>query len=188
MTRFLRTDEVRILELIRRGQEEYDSERARTHYLLAFEQLDPHHIFRFCLIKTNPDIAEDVTQDALIAIYRSMPNFRGASKVSTWIYGICNNTVRKALRKRPPVDFSQAERPGREAQPDLIDELRRLCEEYGLNALKRKDRELFLQHFVLEIPLDDLVKANWWMSKKQLRERLYVTIPKKIRERLKNGH
>ncbi len=41
--------------------------------------------YRFVNVK---EIAEDLTQDVFIEVYRSIKNFRGESKLSTWIYRI----------------------------------------------------------------------------------------------------
>ena len=42
--------------------------------------------------------AEDVTQDAMIAIIRSITQFRGDSSISTWLYTITRNIVYKKFR------------------------------------------------------------------------------------------
>lgn len=54
----------------------------------------------------DPRIAEEVAQDVFLAIYRALPNFRGESRVSTWIFRItinhCKN--RRLYRNRRKVD------------------------------------------------------------------------------------
>ena len=40
-----------------------------------------------------PDDANDIYQDAMIAAYRSLPNFKSDSKFSTWLYRIVVNTA-----------------------------------------------------------------------------------------------
>jgi len=42
--------------------------------------------------------AEDLTQEVFIKISRALPNFRGDSKLSTWIYRIATNTALDRLR------------------------------------------------------------------------------------------
>lgn len=44
--------------------------------------------------------ASDLAQDAFIKIYQALPNFRGDSSFSTWIYHITVNVCRDELRKR----------------------------------------------------------------------------------------
>lgn len=41
---------------------------------------------------------EDLTQLVFIAVQRSLPNFRGESKLSTWIYGVATRVVMSQLR------------------------------------------------------------------------------------------
>jgi RNA polymerase sigma factor (sigma-70 family) len=44
--------------------------------------------------------AEELAQDIFIKAYRSLADFRGASKFSTWLYTIVNNTCITFLRKK----------------------------------------------------------------------------------------
>ena len=43
---------------------------------------------------------EDACQDVFMAVYRSLPSFRGESQLSTWIYRIAARTTGKMLEKR----------------------------------------------------------------------------------------
>jgi RNA polymerase sigma factor (sigma-70 family) len=51
------------------------------------------------MIKNRED-AEEVAQDVFIKAYRYLADFRGASKFSTWLYTIVNNTCITFLRKK----------------------------------------------------------------------------------------
>jgi len=51
------------------------------------------------LIKSRED-AEEVAQDVFVKAYRSLADFRGESKFSTWLYTITNNTCITFLRKK----------------------------------------------------------------------------------------
>jgi RNA polymerase sigma-70 factor, ECF subfamily len=46
----------------------------------------------------NRDDAEEVTQDSFVRIYRALPNFRGDSEFSTWMYRIVVNQARNKYR------------------------------------------------------------------------------------------
>jgi RNA polymerase sigma-70 factor (ECF subfamily) len=51
-----------------------------------------------------PADEEDLFQDVLLALWRSMPGFRGEAKVSTWIYQVALHVAlsrRRADRRRP---------------------------------------------------------------------------------------
>ncbi len=50
-----------------------------------------------CDMAGNPDDAQDIYQEALLAAYRALPNFKMDSAFSTWLYRIA---VNKALRFR----------------------------------------------------------------------------------------
>jgi RNA polymerase sigma-70 factor (ECF subfamily) len=43
---------------------------------------------------------EDLVQQSFLAAHRSLPQFRGESKASTWLYGITARTVYRELRGR----------------------------------------------------------------------------------------
>lgn len=44
--------------------------------------------------------AEDITQDVLVKVGKSLPQFRGDSGLNTWIYRIVTNSAIDSLRKR----------------------------------------------------------------------------------------
>src|SRR5262249_15856921 len=47
----------------------------------------------------NRALAEDLTQDVFVRIWRALPAYRGLSSVSTWIYSITRNTCLTALNR-----------------------------------------------------------------------------------------
>jgi len=52
----------------------------------------------------DPDLAQDITQEAFIKAYRALPRFRGESAFYTWMYRIAVNTAKNYLaaqRRRP---------------------------------------------------------------------------------------
>lgn len=51
-------------------------------------------------ITRNRDVAQDVTQDALIKAWQKLPSFRGESPLRNWILRITHNTAISALRRR----------------------------------------------------------------------------------------
>lgn len=54
----------------------------------------------------NREDAEEVSQDIFIKAYRSLADFRGASKFSTWLYTIVNTTCITFLRKKKLETYS----------------------------------------------------------------------------------
>jgi len=48
----------------------------------------------------NTEDAEEATQDVFLRVYRSIGEFRGDSKITTWIYRITSNVCISRLRKK----------------------------------------------------------------------------------------
>ena len=69
-----------------------------------FAQLvDRYRNFVFTLVlrfTDNREDAEELTQDIFVKAYRSLADFRGASKFSTWLYTIVHNSCISFLRKK----------------------------------------------------------------------------------------
>lgn len=70
----------------------------------AFEELlDTYEarVYRLALRFTgNVSDAEDVTQEIFLGIYRGLANFRGDSRLNTWIYRVAMNHCLEFRRKR----------------------------------------------------------------------------------------
>ncbi len=74
---------------------------ARDHVQLDFQNVyDEFHprIHRYLNRLVGPNEAEDVTQDVFAKVSQALPQFRGDSSLSTWIYRIATNTVYDRLR------------------------------------------------------------------------------------------
>ena len=57
-------------------------------------------IFRLCLrMVGDPEQAQELTQDAMLTAYRSLPKYRGDSSFPTWLYGIARNLCLNAIRR-----------------------------------------------------------------------------------------
>ncbi|NLC43304.1 MAG: RNA polymerase sigma factor [Clostridiales bacterium] len=50
-------------------------------------------------LTNNVQVAEDLTQETFLQVIRSIPSFRGDSKVTTWIFGIARNVYRKWIER-----------------------------------------------------------------------------------------
>ncbi|MDZ4809917.1 MAG: RNA polymerase sigma factor [Bacteroidota bacterium] len=60
-----------------------------------------NYVFTLTLrIVKNREDAEEVAQDVFIKAYKYLADFRGASKFTTWLYTIVNNTSISFLRKK----------------------------------------------------------------------------------------
>ena len=69
-----------------------------------FEQLIRDHagvLHKLCRVYTfNADEYEELFQEMLVQIWRSIESFRGEAKISTWLYQICINTALSFRSKR----------------------------------------------------------------------------------------
>ena len=99
-------------------------ERIKARDMLAFERLYRAYQPRLARFVTNivnrPELVEEVLDDTMMAIWNTAGNFRGASKVSTWIFGIAYRVALKARRRWDvPVEYSpDFEQPSDEDGPD----------------------------------------------------------------------
>jgi len=65
--------------------------------------------------------AEEATQDVFLRVHRSMDEFRGESKLSTWIYSITSNVCISRLRKKEhPTTSLDAEFESGDTLADII--------------------------------------------------------------------
>lgn len=71
------------------------------------------------MIKNRED-AEEVAQDVFIKAYKYLADFRGASKFSTWLYTIVNNTCITFLRKKK-LDIQSLDNENLFARADNMD-------------------------------------------------------------------
>ncbi|NTU70795.1 MAG: sigma-70 family RNA polymerase sigma factor [Coriobacteriia bacterium] len=99
------------------------------------------HALRFFGDRT---VAEDVTQEVWIKVYRSLATFDGRARFSTWLYRITRNTCLDTVRagKHRPVAvelFDTVATPG-----DLADEVALSSSvEAAMANLQLEDREAF---------------------------------------------
>jgi RNA polymerase sigma-70 factor (ECF subfamily) len=70
----------------------------------AFEELMRRYQARLVMILEhlvgNHDLAEDLTQDVFLRVYRSRKRYLPGAKFSTWLFTIANNVASNALRSR----------------------------------------------------------------------------------------
>lgn len=81
-----------VISLVLQGDQQAYSELVERYREYVFTLA-----VRFC---KNREDAEEVAQDIFIKVYRSLADFKGTSKFSTWLYTITYNTSITFLRKR----------------------------------------------------------------------------------------
>ena len=121
-------------------------ERARQGEKTAFRELVERYkkrIYYLCFDLTgNHHDAEDLSQEVFIKAYRSLANFRGDAKFSSWLYRIAVNTCISQSRKKSYAAMTLQENFEQEASE------RRSSDEdsFGLNPEKSAEAGLMQQH------------------------------------------
>jgi RNA polymerase sigma-70 factor (ECF subfamily) len=96
---------------------------------------------------------EDVVQEVFFQVFRSLPDFRGQSKFSTWLHRVAVNVVlmvRRRARSRPVLmgEETAKQEPSGDLQPDQeLMQARRLgAFRKLLDRLSEKKRTVFMLH------------------------------------------
>src|SRR5215831_4827642 len=64
------------------------------------------HVYRVILrILRNVSDAEDLTQQVFLGLFRKIGDFRGESRLSTWLHRIAVNAALMHLRRKRPADL-----------------------------------------------------------------------------------
>jgi RNA polymerase sigma-70 factor (ECF subfamily) len=95
--------------------------------------------------------AEDVTQEALLRLWRIAPEWRvGEAKVSTWLYRVVANLCTDRLRKRvqvPLEDVAEPHDPAASVEERLQNAARLTALQLALNTLPDRQRQaVVLRH------------------------------------------
>ncbi|SHK86397.1 RNA polymerase sigma-70 factor, ECF subfamily [Reichenbachiella agariperforans] len=110
--------------------------------------LEEHHriIAKVCRIYT--DTAEDFNdyyQECVIQLWRSFDSFRGASKLSTWVYRVCLNVCLSQLRnKKKIVSVAREQLPDIAEEKDVVEEEQLSMLYKAIKLLKESDRAVIL--------------------------------------------
>lgn len=112
--------------------------------------------------------AEEVAQDVFIKAYRYLADFRGASKFSTWLYTIVNNTCITWLRKKrlevQSLDneqvFARADHIDSGARADLVEQKsRQAMVNQAIAMLNRDDAEIITLFYKAEQSLEETARV-----------------------------
>jgi RNA polymerase sigma-70 factor (ECF subfamily) len=125
---------------------------------------------------------EEIINDTFMAVWRGAKDFRSASQVSTWIFGIAYRTALKSLRRQKhhaaaPLD----DYPEQTVDPGVEEELRDWVSR-GLNHLPIEQRLTLELAYHMGYSMEEIaaitdapvgtVKARMYQARKKLRERL----------------
>lgn len=132
-------------------------ERCKAGDGLAFREVFRGHradVARLVLRMTGrPSDLEDIVQEVFLQVYRSIKDFRGQSRFSTWLYRVTVNVVlmqRRAAKSRPVLHEAPEDGFGadlRELPDDQVARARRVSAFYRLlDRLSDKKRAVFVLH------------------------------------------
>lgn len=148
-------------------------ERAQKGDEAAFNQLFRIHrdtvvrvVYR--VLGPTPEAeVEDVVQDVFIHVFRSLKNFRGDARFTTWLYRLTTNVARMHIRrKRSRPRYAHVEVPERaddtddRVRPDEATESgRRIAALYDLvQELSDKKREVLVLHDFEGVPAKEIAE------------------------------
>jgi RNA polymerase sigma-70 factor (ECF subfamily) len=132
--------------LIRRAQE--GDRTALNQLIRKHEQRAYQYAFR---LTRNPEEAADVVAEAFVRVYNALPNFKGQSAFTTWLYRILTNCfldIRKKEKNRATSSLEAA------LQTDEGD-LERQIEDPGMtphDEAEKTERETRVERAVSELP------------------------------------
>ncbi|MCP4231078.1 MAG: RNA polymerase sigma factor [bacterium] len=92
------------------GLIERDERTAEQFYEKHFPQI---YRMMYFSVATETE-AEDLTRDAFLAFFESLPRFKGKCRLSTWLYSIAKNHLRNYYtrkKRRPMVSLDNAPNP-----------------------------------------------------------------------------
>jgi RNA polymerase sigma-70 factor (ECF subfamily) len=118
------------------------------------------------MLGPSPDL-DDVVQEALFQVARSLRGFQGHSKFSTWLYRVVANVARMHLRakaSRPQLDFAEPTQLARsaasEASPEQVaersEDVRALYR--CLDTLSEKKRTVLVLHDLDGVPAAEIAR------------------------------
>jgi len=125
-------------------------EAVRARDPAAFRSLYERYLPRvFAFVQRrlgDPSLTEEVVADVFFEIWRGAPGFRGASRISTWIFGIATFKSREADRNRRRLKRSTVV-----ATP--VEALHRVRDERDAGAaLEARDELRWLRHRIRSLP------------------------------------
>ncbi len=131
-----------------------------------------HQRFVFTLAmrftKTRED-AEEVAQDSFIKAYRSLQNFQGQSKFSTWLYSIVYTTAMTFLRKRK-LDTSSIDDENNHLQ------IENQSGGFKNDLAENKSRSYYVNQAIEQLLPDDAMIITLFYKGEQSLEEIAVTL------------
>ena len=156
-TAVMTNEEQLLVESVQRGElpafQELVEKYKQKVYYMALDMTGNHHD------------AEDLSQEVFIKVYTSIKDFRGDSKLSSWMYRIAMNTcIDKTRRKRLKLvefDDKVAEKPEVKDDPQKAMESLAMQKQIdqALQKLPPRQRMIFVMRHYNELLLKEIAEA-----------------------------
>jgi RNA polymerase sigma-70 factor (ECF subfamily) len=144
-------------------------QRAQAGNAAAFAELFRKHraavaAIAYRMLGPGADL-EDVVQEVFLQVHRSLPDFRGQSKFSTWLHRVAVNVVlmaRRRARSRPLYTHEEAARHEADGSPPPDEDVARARRldafQRLLDKLSEKKRTVFILHELEGMPPTDIAR------------------------------
>lgn len=142
--------------------------QARGGDASAFEELVRTYeapVYRLALRMCGESAADDVTQEAFLAAWRALPDFRGDCRFSTWLYRLTTNTgidwLRREKRYRSADDVTELELPDDAPSPQEQAEQSETqsAVRRALSRLSEEHRQVLLLRYMQELDYGEIAAA-----------------------------
>ena len=113
-----------------------------------------------CLLVKDEQLAEDIVQDSFIKLYYHIHQFKGKSKISTYLYSVIINECRQCMRRNWFKKVIVFGRLYQETMDEGVEKKTtdRLTLTQCLYKLNSKDRELIILYYYQDIPIEQISK------------------------------
>ncbi len=124
---------------------------------LLFERYYPQVVKRVRYLVPTEDV-EDVTQEVFISVMRSLKNFRGAAKFSTWLRVLTSRQIADFYRRRKQKSVPLHEGMRDQSPVHLDDDVMELRQAF--QQLPRKYQEILLLRFADDMPFCEIAELQ----------------------------
>lgn len=120
-------------------------------------------VYAVCLgIVRNPEVAAELSQEAVLRLYRTLPEFRGDCSFGTWAWRVARNLAlnwRARLRERGGDDGQQLADPQALAPDALAAQQRAAGVRRALDTLTPEEREALLLHYEGGLSMEEVTEV-----------------------------
>ena len=111
-------------------------------------------------ILRDPQLAEDATQQALVNVWRSLPDLRDPERFEAWAYRALVRECYAESKRRRRHDEVPLQPSDRQVVPDsLLSLAERDRIERGLRRISVEHRTVLALHYYLDLPLEQIASA-----------------------------